>query len=37
MRFVYSLAGATVSLLSLSVAAATLPDAGQSQQNIDQP
>lgn len=36
MRFVHSLIGGAVSLLSLSVAAATLPDAGQSQQNIDQ-
>jgi len=36
MRFVRSLIGGGVSLLSLSVLAATLPDAGQSQQNIDQ-
>lgn len=36
MRFVYPLIGGTLSLLSLSVMAATLPDAGQSQQNIDQ-
>ncbi|WP_019341802.1 ShlB/FhaC/HecB family hemolysin secretion/activation protein [Stutzerimonas stutzeri] len=35
MRFVHLIGGA-VSLLSLSVAAATLPDAGQSQQTIDQ-
>lgn len=35
MRFVNVIGGA-VSLLSLSVAAATLPDAGQSQQIIDQ-
>ncbi|OLS63710.1 ShlB/FhaC/HecB family hemolysin secretion/activation protein [Pseudomonas putida] len=36
MRFVRSLIGGGLSLLSLSVMAATLPDAGQSQQNIDQ-
>lgn len=36
MRFVYPLAGAAISLLSLSVSAATLPDAGQSQQNLEQ-
>lgn len=36
MRFVHPLIGAAVSLLSLSVAAAVLPDAGQSQQGIDQ-
>ncbi len=36
MRFVYPLIGGALSLLSLSVMAATLPDAGQSQQNIDQ-
>lgn len=36
MRFVLPLIGGAASLLSLSVMAATLPDAGQSQQNIDQ-
>ncbi|WP_447588296.1 ShlB/FhaC/HecB family hemolysin secretion/activation protein [Aquipseudomonas campi] len=36
MRFVHPLIGVAVSLLSLSVAAAVLPDAGQSQQGIDQ-
>lgn len=36
MRFVYPLIGGALSLLSLSLMAATLPDAGQSQQNIDQ-
>ncbi|QLF93182.1 ShlB/FhaC/HecB family hemolysin secretion/activation protein [Pseudomonas sp. ABC1] len=36
MRFVYPLIGGTLSLLSLSIMAATLPDAGQSQQTIDQ-
>ena len=36
MRFVRSLIGGGLSLLSLSVMAASLPDAGQSQQNIDQ-
>ena len=36
MRFVPSLIGGAVSLLSLSVMAAALPDAGQSQQAIDQ-
>lgn len=36
MRLIHSLAGCVVSMLSLSVAAAVLPDAGQSQQNIDQ-
>lgn len=36
MRFVLLLIGGAASLLSLSVMAATLPDAGQSQQNIDQ-
>ncbi len=36
MRFVHPLIGGALSLLSLSVMAATLPDAGQSQQNIDQ-
>lgn len=36
MRFVSPLIGGAASLLSLSVMAATLPDAGQSQQNIDQ-
>ena len=36
MRFVPSLISGAVSLLSLSVMAASLPDAGQSQQAIDQ-
>lgn len=36
MRFVLPLIGGAASLLSLSVMAATPPDAGQSQQNIDQ-
>ncbi len=36
MRFVYPFIGGALSLLSLSLMAATLPDAGQSQQNIDQ-
>lgn len=36
MRFVRSFIGGGLSLLSLSVMAASLPDAGQSQQNIDQ-
>ena len=36
MRFVHPLIGGAVSLLSLSVMATTLPDAGQSQQAIDQ-
>ncbi|UCJ17471.1 ShlB/FhaC/HecB family hemolysin secretion/activation protein [Pseudomonas sp. MM211] len=36
MRFVRPLIGSALSLLSLSVMAATLPDAGQSQQTIDQ-
>lgn len=36
MRFVHLLIGSAASLLSMSVMAATLPDAGQSQQNIDQ-
>lgn len=36
MRFVHPLIGSAVSLLSLSVMAATPPNAGQSQQAIDQ-
>ncbi|AEF22151.1 ShlB/FhaC/HecB family hemolysin secretion/activation protein [Pseudomonas fulva] len=36
MRFVHPLVGSALTLLSLSVMAATAPDAGQSQQNLDQ-
>jgi len=36
MRFTATFIGGALSLLPLSIAAATLPDAGQSQQSIDQ-